>query len=141
MATKEKRNARGVASTGSAAALLNVKSLAPAGGLNFDGSQLRSSGKGSATVAPEAKEPNEQARQAHGSDGHSQISDLTTSDGTRAETHATAGKISAFCLGDVKVVAFHDGNHSTSGSSGSNTPISLIDSLTAPGTAGGLSSK
>src|SRR4051812_45965884 len=128
MATKEKRNARGVASTGSAAALLNVKSLAPAGGLNFDGSQLRSSGKGSATVAPEAKEPNEQARQAHGSDGHSQISDPTTSDGTRAETHATTGKMSAFGLGDaVKVVAFHDGNHSTSGSSGSNTPISLID--------------
>ena len=125
MATKEKRNARGVASTGSAAALLNVKSLTPAGGLNFDGSQIRSSGKGSATVAtPEAKEPNDQARQAHGSDGHSQISDLTTSDGTRAETHATAGKMSAFGLGDaVKVVAFHDGNHSTSGSSGSNNAV------------------
>ena len=76
------------------------------------------------------------------SDGHSQISDLTTSDGTRAETHATAGKMSAVGLGDaVKLVAFHDGDHSTSGSSGSNTPISLIDSLTAPGTAGGLSSK
>ena len=61
---------------------------------------------------------------------------------TRAETHATAGKMSAVGLGDaVKLVAFHDGDHSTSGSSGSNTPISLIDSLTAPGTAGGLSSK
>ena len=149
MATKEKRNARGVASTGSAAALLNVKSLAPAGGLKFDGSALHSSGKdpvtNHVTVAPE-NELNDQARQARVSDSHSQISDLTTSDGTRAatraETHATAGKMSAVGLGDaVKLVAFHDGDHSTSGSSGSNTPISLINSLTAPGTAGGLSNK
>ena len=145
MATKEKRNARGVASAGSAAALLNVKSLTPAGGLNFDGSALHSSGKDSVTnhvtVAPE-KEPNDQAGQARVSDSHSQISGLTTPDGARAETHAAAGKMSAFGLSDaVKLAAFHDGDHSTSGSSGSNTPISLIDSLTAPGTAGGLLNK
>ena len=145
MATKEKRNARGIASTGSAAALLNVKSLAPAGGLKFDGSALHSSGKDPVTnhvaVGPE-KELNDQARQARVSDSHSQISDPTTSEGTRAETHATAGKMSAVGLGDaVKLVAFSDGGHSPSGSFGSNTPISLIDSLRAPGTAGGLSSK
>ena len=106
MATKEKRNARGVASTGSAAALLNVKSLAPAGASI---SMVVNSGpaKRFRTVAPEAKEPNEQARQAHGSDGRSQISDLTTSDGTRAETHATTGEeMSAFGLGDAVIVAF-----------------------------------
>ena len=89
------------------------------------------------------KDLNDQARQARVGDSHSQE---PNSDGARAaigaETHATAGKMSTVGSGDaVKLVAFHDGEHSTSGTSGSNTPISLINSLGAPGSAGGLSNK
>ena len=100
VATKEKRKTRRVAATGSAAPLLNVKALAPAGGLMFDGLALHH------VTAGSDKDLNDQARQARVGDSHSQE---PNSDGARAaigaETHATAGKMSTVGSGDaVKLV-------------------------------------
>ena len=135
MAAHTRENARRIAASGNGAGRVDVKALARAGGLNFDGLSLEaSSSNNSVTFAPATNEPIYRPRL---SEGKSQTSAHTISDGLRSPTQTasltvdTAGQTSAVGVGGaMKLTAIHNAESAASELSGSSTPLPLINSLT-----------
>ncbi len=144
MATDTRRTARGIAPSGNAGRF-DVKGLARASGLNFDGVSLDEPGSNSAhnrfNVAAAATDGIEQARRG---DGKSLLSQPTITVGTLALAQSATTAVeaggrttapnvappTADALNATKLSAVLDAHHLAPGSTGSSAPLPLINTLT-----------